>query len=74
MGNAFLKTVPRLQTSRFFSLDTSSCPELTFISAAPIWSLQNTHTALTNHFLYLSFFYIYIYKIQIKIDLFLFVI
>lgn len=38
----FYSTVllPRFQTSRFFSFEASSCPELTFTSTAPIWSLQ----------------------------------
>lgn len=35
--------LPRPHTSRFFSFDTSICPELTFTSTVPIWSLLKTH-------------------------------
>lgn len=36
---------PRAQTSRFFSFETSTCPEFTFTSTTPIWSLQKTKRA-----------------------------
>lgn len=40
--------LPRLQTSRFFSFETSSCPELTFTSTTPIWSLHKTQSPHAN--------------------------